>query len=165
MTILNSCMEAYAVIPQLFLQILNQYIRFFRRYMSGRVILQNLSFHANQITTHRHFSRFQVYTDTGCFERPASFIHFRKIISQHGHIGNFTTRMETFGNSYQTSIAPHACQLIHIRRLRILQKRLVSQGLHRPVGHSVSQYNNMLHFFNFLMDNGKWIMKDTMKIH
>ena len=65
-------------------------------------------FNANQITTQRQIVIGQFDSDTGCFERPASFVHFRKIISQHGHIGNFTTRMETFGNSYQTSIASHA---------------------------------------------------------
>ena len=154
MTILHACIETHPLITQMFLQVLHQYIGFFRCDVSGRMVFNMIAFNANDVTTHCHLARFQIYTDAGSFQRSSSFINFRQVIAQNGHIRDLTTGMETIGNSFQPSRTSHARQFIHIRRFCILQERLVSQRLYSPVGHSVTQYDDVFHkllFYTFAM--------------
>ena len=127
MTILHACIETHPLITQMFLQVLHQYIGFFRCDVSGRMVFNMIAFNANDVTTHCHLARFQIYTDAGSFQRSSSFINFRQVIAQNGHIRDLTTGMETIGNSFQPSRTSHARQFIHIRRLGILHQRLTAQ--------------------------------------
>ena len=53
-------------------------------------------------------ARFQIHADTGSFQRSTTFVHLRKIIPQHRHVGYFTTRMETFRHSNQAAVTSHS---------------------------------------------------------
>ena len=100
MPVLHTRMETHALITQMLLQIFHQHIGFFGRNMSRRMVLDSISFNADNITAHRHFTRLQVYTDTCRFQRAASLIYFRQVIAQNGHIGNLTAGMKSVGNSF-----------------------------------------------------------------
>ena len=126
MTILYACMEAYAFVPQFLLQETNQHIGLFGGDVSRRMILQYFPFHAHQITAHRHLARLQVDTDAGGFEHAAPFVHVRQVIPQHRHVGDFAAGMKTFGHGNQTSVSSHAGELVHIRRIGILQQSLAA---------------------------------------
>lgn len=154
MAVLHPGMKPHPVVPQFLLKVLNQHIRLFCCDMPCRMILQDISFRTNQIATHCHLARLQIDTDAGSLEWSAPFVYFRKIVSQDRHIGYFTSRMEPVGYGYQPSVPSHTGQFIHIRRFCILQERLVSQRLYSPVGHSVTQYDDVFHkllFYTFAM--------------
>ena len=125
MAVLNSCMKAYAVIAQFFLQILNQYICFFCRYMSGGVILQNISFHTNQITAHCHLARFQIHTNTGSFQRSATFIYLWFLLQNE-----ITITAQQYVNLIQVAIA----QGFHLFPFRTEKLSLVTPMVLRHSG-------------------------------
>ncbi|MPM86425.1 hypothetical protein SDC9_133514 [bioreactor metagenome] len=83
MPVRDSGMKAHLVTPQLLLQILNKHISLFRRNMTGRVVFNNLSIYADQVTAHGHLSRFEINTNTCRFECSPALVHFRQVVTQN----------------------------------------------------------------------------------
>ena len=79
------------------------------------------------------------------FQRAATFIYLVEVVSQDGGIGNLRTRRESFGHSNEPAGASLAGQQVHHRLMGILKKCLATQSLHREVGHTITQNNNVFH--------------------
>lgn len=121
MPILHSCIEMYAVIAQVLLQITYQHVTLFRLKPSAGMILQQVTFQTNQIATHSQVVRCQFHTYAGCFQRATPFVHNMLVISQYTAVGHLATGMESIGHRLQQSIASVTCKKIKAGSIGILQ--------------------------------------------
>ena len=113
MAVLNTRVEAHAVVTKSCLKRLDEFVGFFRRNVSRRVILDAVFCDADDVATKGEFTGLEFNTDTCSFERTATFIHFIQIITEHRHIRYLATRMESGRHSHQAPRAPLTCQLVH----------------------------------------------------
>ena len=127
MAILHSGIKMHLITSQLLFQILYKHIGIFGRYMSGRVILQQLTFHTYQITPHSHIIGLQINSYAGSLKYSPSLVNGRKVVAHYRHIGYFASGMKPIGYSLQHTCFSHLSQSIHIRSISVLQQGLVSQ--------------------------------------
>ena len=124
MTVLDAGVETYAVVAKGCLKRLYEFVGFFRSNVSGRMILYTVLCDANNVATKGEFTGLKFHTNARRFERAATFIHFIQIVTKHRHIRHLATRMKTRSHGHQAPRAPLACQLVHKRSIRRLQKGL-----------------------------------------
>ena len=126
------------------LKVFYQHVRFLCSNVPGRMILDIVSLDADNIAAHRHLTWLQVHTDARRLQRTAAFVHLRQVIAQNGHIRHLTAGMKSLGHRHQPSHTSHACQLVHIGSCSRLQQGFASQSLHGPVGHTITQDDDVL---------------------
>ena len=145
MAVLDTRVETHAVVAKSFLKRLDEFVGFFRRNVSRRVVLDAVFCNADDVATKGEFTRLEFNTDACSFERTATFIHFIQIITEHGHIRHLATGMESGRHSHQAPRAPLTCQLVHKGSVSSLKKGLSIECFDRPTSHTVAKNNYVLH--------------------
>ena len=155
MTVLNAGVETYAVVAKSCLKGLYKFVGFFRSNVSGRMILNAVFCNADDVATQCEFARLKFHSDARSFERTATFIHLFQIVTKHRHICHLATRMESRCHGHQAPSAPLACQLVHKRSIRRLQKGLSVESFNRPTCHTIAKNNYVLHRSEYFNAFGK----------
>ena len=145
MAILHTCMEMHAPVAQLLVQVFDQYIGILGFQASAGMIPDNITVQRHKVASQGEIAILQPDTYGCSLQRSAPLIHYMLVVTQYAAVGNLTARMETVGNGLQQAVTPHTGKLVGIRRMRMLQQRGSAKSLVVPVGHTVSQYNDMLH--------------------
>ena len=145
MTILHTCVEMHAFVAQLLVQILDQDIGILGFQTSARVVLDNVAVKGNQVAAQCEIILVQLDAYGSGLKRTASLIHNMLVVTQDAAVCDLASRMETVGNSLQQAIPAHAGKLVAVWCMCILQQRGSAKSLVMPVGHAVSQYNDVLH--------------------
>ena len=138
MAILHTRMKLHPLIAEMLLQVFHQDIGILGRDMTCRMVFQDVAFNAHDVASHRHITRLKLHPNTGGLQRATALVHLREVIAHHGHIGYLASRMKAIGHGDKFPRPTLACQHIHIRSMRVLQKGLITQGGGWPIGHTIS---------------------------
>ena len=67
---------------QLLVERLDQFVGFLSRYVSGRVVFDNIAIEADDVAAHGHLIPFDGHLHRGCFERTTTFEDLRDVVAQ-----------------------------------------------------------------------------------
>ena len=149
MTVLYTTIEPHPVIGKMLIEVVNQHCTILRLEVATIVCDDVPVFQRDDVAANSHVVRCQFHTDAGGLQWATALIHLILVITENAAVRHLAARMKTILHRLQHAATSHFCQLIHIGNVGILQQRLISQRLHRPVSHSVAQYDDMLHIHFF----------------
>ena len=87
----------------------------------------------------------QFHPDAGGFERSPALIYQSLVVAEYAAVCHLATRVESVGYRPEQSVAPHPGKCVEVWRVGILQEGLSAKFIVPPVGHAVTEYNNVFH--------------------
>jgi hypothetical protein len=119
--VLHSRIEMNVFVAQLLLEKADEDVGLFCSDMSCGVVLDDVTFNADDVTPHRHIARFQVDTNIGSLENAPSLINLREVVGEDGEVRHFAAGMKAIGNSLESPVTSLLGKQIHIRCMGMLQ--------------------------------------------
>ena len=138
-TVLHTCIEVYAFVGQMLVEKAYELVALLSLKASAGVVLEDVAFDANEITTHGEVSGLQLHPYAGGFERAAAFIDKMLVVAEDAAIGHFGTRMEAVGYGLEHTAAAVFGEPVHGGCGGMLEEGLAIKRRNVPVGHAVAK--------------------------
>ena len=138
MTVLYATIELHTLCSKMLVEVVNQHPCILCLQVAPIVRDDVSVLQRDDVATDGHIVGSQVHTDAGSLQWATAFIHLILVITENAAVRHLTARMEPVLHRLQHAATSHLCQLVHVGYVGILQQRLISQRLHRPVSHSVA---------------------------
>ena len=98
-----------------------------------------------EIASHGHLALLYRNAHARRFKGTPSLEHPVKVISENCKMRNLASGSIAVGHSREQPVASMFREPVHFRNVRSLERGLSPKRLHRPVSHSITEYDKILH--------------------